>query len=94
MRLVQFLTEANERRVALVSADGTKLQLLNNTPSVRELALDAHFLNKPLADLVLERTTGGEVDYAPVIAENRLLLPLDHPDPAHCYVSGTGLDHA
>ena len=93
MRLVQFLTEANERRVALVSADGTKLQLLNNTPSVRELALDAHFLNKPLADLVLERATGGEVDYAPVIAENRLLLPLDHPDPAHCYVSGTGLDH-
>jgi hypothetical protein len=32
-------------------------------------------------------------DYSEVAGERRLLLPLDHPDPAHCYVSGTGLDH-
>jgi hypothetical protein len=93
MRLVQFLTEANERRVALVSADGAKLHPLTNTPSVRELALDAHYLNTSLADLVNERAEAGAVDYAPVIAANRLLLPLDHPDPAHTYVTGTGLDH-
>jgi len=33
------------------------------------------------------------VDYERVVAEGRLLPPLDHPDPAHCYVSGTGLTH-
>ena len=39
----------------MVSADGTKLQLLANTPSVRELALDAHYLKKSLAELVTQR---------------------------------------
>jgi hypothetical protein len=93
MRLVQFLNEANKRAVALVSGDGSKLQLLTNTASVRQLALDAHKAGKALADLVKERLSKENVDYAAVIAANRLLLPLDHPDPAHIYVTGTGLDH-
>jgi hypothetical protein len=36
---------------------------------------------------------GGWVEYGPVVAEGRLLAPLDHPDPAHCLVTGTGLTH-
>jgi hypothetical protein len=93
MRLVQFLTEANERRAAKVSNDGATLHVLTNTPSVRELALDAHHANKPLTDLVNERVGAESVDYDDVIRANRLLLPLDHDDPAHLYVTGTGLDH-
>lgn len=93
MRLVQFLTEANEPRVAMVSADGAKLQVLNNAPSVRELALDAHYVKRSLADLANQRVGAEVVNYAEVIAANRLLLPLSHPDPAHVYVTGTGLDH-
>ena len=93
MRLVQFLTLAQERRVALVSDDGEKLQLLANTPSVRELALDAHYLEKSLTSLIEERISGESESYEAVITSNRILLPLDHPDPAHLYVTGTGLDH-
>jgi hypothetical protein len=93
MRLVQFLTEANERRVAMVSADGNSLQLLSETASVRDLALDANRIQKPLAELVTQRLSKESTDYAEVIATDRLLLPLDHPDPAHVYVTGTGLDH-
>lgn len=93
MRLVQFLTQTDERRVAMVSTDGEKLLLLANTPSVRDLALDAHHLAKSLSDLVTERVTTESEPYAEVIASNRLLLPLDHPDAAHVYVTGTGLDH-
>jgi hypothetical protein len=93
MRLVQFLTEANERRVALVSVDGAKLHPLSNTPSMRDLALDAYHLRVSLTELANERAEAGEENYAAVIASNRLLLPLDHPDPAHIYVTGTGLDH-
>jgi len=33
------------------------------------------------------------VDYAQVVTSNRLLVPFDHPDPAHCILSSTGLDH-
>jgi hypothetical protein len=93
MQLVQFLTTANERRVAVVSDDGEKLHPLRDTTSVRELALDAYAKQVPLAELVTQRASSESVDYAEVIDSNRLLLPLDHPDPAHVYVTGTGLDH-
>lgn len=93
MRLVQFLTPSNERRVAVVSAEGTTLNPLSSTESVRELALEAHRRHVPLAELARQRTGTEQLDYAEVIASKRLLLPLDHPDPAHTYVTGTGLDH-
>jgi hypothetical protein len=93
MQLVQFLTTANERRVAVVSDDGEKLHPLRDTTSVRELALDAYAKQVPLAELATQRASSESVDYAEVIDSNRLLLPLDHPDPAHVYVTGTGLDH-
>ena len=92
MRLVQFLTPTDERRVAQVGDDAT-LHLLHNTTSVRDLALDAYFLGRSLSELIQERTGDDTADYHTVINENRLLLPLDHSDPAHCYVTGTGLDH-
>jgi hypothetical protein len=93
MRLVQFLTEDGARRVAMVSEDSATLHVLQATTSVRELALDAHSTHQGLADLVPARLGTDEVDYASVIAQDRILLPLDHPDPAHCILSGTGLDH-
>ena len=93
MRLVQLLTPAGDRRVAIVDAAGDRLQLLHNTPSVRELALDAYFLEKPIVELAAERAGDGETDYAAALAEGRILLPIDHPDPAHVYLTGTGLDH-
>src|SRR3546814_2730008 len=40
-----------------------------------------------------ERVGAASEDYDGVVAERRLLPPLDHPDPAHCLVSGTGLTH-
>jgi hypothetical protein len=66
---------------------------VRDTEYVRDLALDAYQLQTTLADLVRERLSGEQVSYEAVIAEERLLLPLDHPDPAHCLLSGTGLDH-
>jgi hypothetical protein len=30
---------------------------------------------------------------ATLLAQGRLLAPLDHPDPAHCLITGTGLTH-
>ena len=55
MRLVQYLSANNDRRVAVVSADGTTLQPLANTNSVRELALEAHSQGIALADLARRR---------------------------------------
>lgn len=93
MRLVQFTTENVERRVGLVSEDGESVQVLQGTTRTYDLALTAGRSGQSLAQLVHERAGDEIVAYAPVASEGRLLPPLDHPDPAHCLVSGTGLDH-
>ena len=33
------------------------------------------------------------VDLAAALADGHILPPIDHPDPAHCLVTGTGLTH-
>jgi hypothetical protein len=37
--------------------------------------------------------TTGEIDYARLLADRRVLSPADHADHAHCLVTGTGLTH-
>lgn len=93
MRLVQFKTMQGERQVGLVSQDGRSLHVLKNTSRVYDLALEADRLGTGLADIAAERVGSELVDYEQVTAENRLLPPLDHPNPAHCIISGTGLNH-
>ncbi len=92
MRLVQFLTPGGERHVALVR-DSATLQLLQNTQYVRDLVLEAQRAGQTLTTTVEARVSDETANYDQIVAENRLLPPLDHPDPAHCILSGTGLDH-
>ena len=33
------------------------------------------------------------IDLDAILAEGRLLAPIDHPDPAHLHLTGTGLTH-
>src|SRR5690606_22669578 len=42
---------------------------------------------------IAARGLGAAVDKAALLAEGRLLAPIDHPDPAHLHVTGTGLTH-
>ena len=93
MRLVQFQTEDGRRRVGRVSEDGGELLVLRDTESVYALARDAIVQGPDLFRLVEARLSGETADYDALVAEKRLLPPLDHPDPARCLVSGTGLTH-
>jgi hypothetical protein len=93
MRLVQFKALDGTRRVGLVSTSGATLHVLRNTLRVYDLVLEADDSGRTLTDLIEARVGDEEVDYDTVIADNRLLPPLDHPDPAHWIISGTGLDH-
>ncbi len=93
MRLVQFWGADGTRQVGLVQADGVTLALLAGVSYVRDLALEAHRAGRSLATVVETKVSDQQIDYTQLIAENRLLPPLDHPDPAHCILSGTGLDH-
>ena len=93
MRLVQFLKEDGNRAVAAVEDNASHLQVLANTESVYDLVLAAGRTEISLEELATARLSPELVDYEVVIAEGRLLPPLDHPDPAHCYLTGTGLTH-
>lgn len=93
MRLVQFLAKDGARKVGAVSEDGQQLRVLRNTARVYDLALAAEQRQAPLESLVNEQLGADVVEYSQVLEEQRILLPLDHPDPAHCILSGTGLDH-
>ena len=58
--------------------------------STLELAREACREQVRLADLVQARGAGEHVELSAVA----VLAPIDHPDPAHLMVSGTGLTHA
>ncbi|MEN9935232.1 MAG: hypothetical protein RLZZ387_1811 [Chloroflexota bacterium] len=92
-RLVQFIDSQGARRVATPTADGRALQLLAGYDRVYDLALAAIRAGLPLASLAQAHLTAEQTDYDRVVAEGRLLPPLDAPDPARCTVSLTGLTH-
>lgn len=79
------------RRVA--SVEGQTLRPVAGTTSVYELSREA-IRNGISLRTSVERLLSDEVtSYADVTAQGRLLSPVDHPDPAHLLVSGTGLTH-
>lgn len=93
MRLAQFFSEEGNRRVAKVDEHGNRLQVLANTGRIYDLALEAGRTGASLEEIVISRLSDERVDYDPILADRRLLPPLDHPDPAHCWLTGTGLTH-
>lgn len=84
--LVQF-AKGDARGVAALDADGVARRLAG-VGTTRELAQRAMAEGQPLA--ALANTLCGEILD---LSEVRLLAPIDHEDPAHLLVSGTGLTH-
>lgn len=92
MNLIQFLDTDGARRVALVN-NATTVTPLAGAQTVRDLALAAIRAGRSLAAHVDTLPRVAAMPYAPLIEEGRVLPPLDHPDPAHCLIAGTGLTH-
>lgn len=91
MRLIQFENTQGQRYVGCV--DGAQIQVVRDTLYTRELALSAIRNGVSLRDEVARRGTDAGPLYADLLDSARILAPLDHEDPAHCLVSGTGLTH-
>ena len=92
MRLVQFRDPEGARRVAMVG-EGGPVEILGGVETVYELVGLALESAAPLTQLVTSRLTGESEHLDQVISEGLILPPIDHPDPAHCIVTGTGLTH-
>lgn len=91
MNLIQFFDHNGGRAVASVE-NGIARQI-NGATSVYELAQAALETNGGLGGLIASHGLGETVDRDVILAEGRMLSPIDHPDPAHLYVTGTGLTH-
>jgi hypothetical protein len=89
LRLVQLKRPDGSRAVAALAEDRSA-RLVTNAASTRELAEIAIAAGKPLADVV---ELGESVDVGTALAEGRILAPIDHPDTAHMFLTGTGLTH-
>ena len=91
MHLVQFELNNGQRRVGVVQTG--QVREVQGSASVRELALAAIEAGNSLAQQVEYQGLGPHHDYQHLLDELRILAPLDHPDPAHMLISGTGLTH-
>src|SRR5277367_3263082 len=91
MRLAQFIDE-NGKRVLAVSARGESRQVKGARTTV-DLACQAIAEGVSLRKLITDRGVGKSVDLAQALKERRVLAPIDHKDPAHVVVTGTGLTH-
>ena len=91
MMLLQRRSPDGARQV-LAGTDRSH-HVVNGFASTRDLALHAIAKGFTLSKVVEEAGLGEKVDAAEELAAGRLLAPIDHPDPAHLTLAGTGLTH-
>lgn len=91
MRLVQFEGQDGRRKVGV--PDDTLLRIVDGATRVLDLALEAGRIGGGLEALIESRLGSNAEDYGAALGEGRVTVPIDHPDPAHCLISGTGLSH-
>ena len=91
MRLAQIVDE-NDKRALVVTARGES-RLVKGARTTYELAFQAIAAGETLRKAIADRGVGKVVNLAAALKERRVLSPIDHKDPAHVLVTGTGLTH-
>ncbi len=91
LRLLQHRAADGTRSVVL--ADVGVAQVLLGVASVRALAERAIAAGTSLAAAARACPKGAEISLEQELAAGRFLAPIDHEDPAHLLMTGTGLTH-
>jgi len=91
LRLLQHVGVDGTRSV--IAATSEEAAFVTAVDSVRALAERAIADGTDLAAAVAACGTGDSVDIAAELAAGRLTSPIDHIDPAHLIMTGTGLTH-
>lgn len=91
LRLLQHRADNGTRSVIL--ADGAEAFFLTGVTTTRELASRAIAEGTTLAQAAQAAGRGETVDIGAELVAGRLLAPIDHEDPAHLQMTGTGLTH-
>jgi hypothetical protein len=92
MNVIQFENTAEQRAVGII--ENNIVKRVNEVETVRDLALMAIQNKFSLEQQVQHLGYADETyDYQELLSNLKVLPPLDHPDTAHCFISGTGLTH-
>jgi hypothetical protein len=91
MLISQMLDDADIIRV--VARNGGKARVVNGARSVYSLAMEAARTGVGLEALIERKGFGEAVDLEAAYRKGRLISPINHPDPAHLHLTGTGLTH-
>ncbi|MBX3566366.1 MAG: FAH family protein [Sphingomonas sp.] len=92
LKLLQNRSPEGVRRLIAVGGDGQS-RVVPGFDSVHSVATAAIERGTDLATMVCEAGAGPPVNIAEELAAGRLMAPVDHPDPAHVWLTGTGLTH-
>ena len=92
LRLVQMRDESG-RRMVVALADGESARRVKGVESTYALARSAIAGNSTFGQIVAGAGFGEEVDVAAALSDGRILAPIDHPDSARVFLTGTGLTH-
>jgi hypothetical protein len=91
MLLIQFQTDAGTRRIGILDTD--TVRVIDGYAITLDLAKAAIAGKQSLEQLAAASAGDEQIPYDTLATSGRILPPLDHLDPAHCYVTGTGLTH-
>jgi hypothetical protein len=91
LRLIQLTIEGARRVVAL--GDDGQARLVEGVSSTYQLAQRAIADGGGLEAAVKASGTGDAVDVEAALAAGRVQAPIDHADPSHLVLTGTGLTH-
>ncbi|WP_242120713.1 AraD1 family protein [Sphingomonas lacusdianchii] len=89
LRLLQRVAPSR----AVIAATDTAAHIVPGVDSVRALALRAIDAGHSIADEVAALGQGEAVDVAALLDAGAIGSPIDHADPAHVILTGTGLTH-
>jgi hypothetical protein len=91
LRLLQILAPSGERLVA--ASDGSTAWRVRGARTVLSLAENAIASRSTLAGMIEAAGRGETIDLTDSLNRGSVLAPVDHPDSARVFLTGTGLTH-
>ncbi len=72
---------------------GTTAHVVKSGAMIYDLALEAAGSSRTMREVVMQHGLADAVDLSELLEAGKMLLPVVHPDPAHMFLTGTGLTH-
>lgn len=91
MRIVQYIDDKGNKRIGKVTEP--RIEMVNSVTSTYDLFTYAQDRKISMPEAVDKLVSDTSEDYETLLNNKRILIPVDHHDPYHLWITGTGLTH-